>query len=172
MLAGLKLAERAGDVTLQSRCLTYLTVICRKRGQVEETRRYVSRSLAVAATGQMLEYIGAAKANQAWIAWREGNLTGVQEKGRAALEAWQGIRGFPIQWLARWPLIGVALVQDELSEAIQHARAVLPPPQQILPAALTMQVEEAIDAWEGGKLETVRTHLHRAIELAQETDYL
>jgi len=172
MLAGLKLAERAGDVTLQSRYLTYLAVLYRKRGQVEETRRYISRSLAVATTGQMLEYIGAAKANQAWIAWREGNLTEVQEKGRTTLEVFQKIPTFPMQWLYRWPLIGAALMQDELSEAIEHARALLPPPQQLLPTVLTSQVEQAIDAWEGGRLEETRTRLRQAIELAQEMGYL
>ena len=70
----LHLAEQTGDVSLQARCLTYLTIAYRQRQQVEETRRYAARSLVVAAEAQMPEYTGTAKANQAWVAWQAGEL--------------------------------------------------------------------------------------------------
>ena len=40
----LHLAERTGDVSLQARCLTYLTVAHRQCGQMEETRRCAARA--------------------------------------------------------------------------------------------------------------------------------
>jgi tetratricopeptide (TPR) repeat protein len=154
-------------------CLTYLTVIYRKRRQVEETRHYVSRSLPVATAAKMVEYIAAAKANLAWVAWREKDLSRAQENGRAALELWQQpLPVYPFQWTALWPLIGVALAQAQVSEAVDYARALLEPAQQRFPDALTAVVEEAIKAWEGGESETTRTHLNQATDLAQELGYL
>src|SRR5436305_1206896 len=57
MKAALALTERTGDVSLQARCLTYLTILYRKRGQVEEARRSATRSLAVALAADMPEYV-------------------------------------------------------------------------------------------------------------------
>ncbi len=115
----LHLAERTGDVSLQARCLTYLTIAHRQCMQMEETRRDAARSLEVATAAQMPEYVAMAKANQAWLAWRAGDLASVQELGQAALELWHqlpaGHASAPFQWLARWPLIAVALRTDQLA---------------------------------------------------------
>src|SRR5262249_26786765 len=173
MHAALALMERTGDITLQSRCLTYLTISYRTRGHVEAVRRSIERSKAVATTGQMLEYLGAAKANLAWVAWREGKLSEVQLNGRAALELWQQTPlVYPFQWTALWPLIGVALAQEQLPDAMNYARALLTPVQQRLPDALTAAIEDALAAWDQGQAETAGTHLHRACALAQELGYL
>ncbi|MFL5801098.1 MAG: ATP-binding protein, partial [Roseiflexaceae bacterium] len=173
MQAALSLAEQTGDITLQSRCLTYLTISYRTRGQVEAVRRSIARSLAVATAGQMIEYLGTANANLAWVAWRAGDLAVTQEHGRAALELWrQASLAYPFQWVALWPLIGVALAQDQLSEAISYARALLTPVQQRLPDALMVVVEEAVQAWDRGQPETAHARLRRAIAVAQEMGYL
>ena len=167
------LSERIGDVTIQSRCLTYLTILYRKRGQVDKVRYYISRTLAAATAAQMPEYIVAAKANLAWIAWREGNLSGAQQNGRDALRWWQQSTLIsPLQWTALWPLIAATLAEGKFNDAVEYARALLMPTQQRLPDALTAPLEEAILAWERGSTETVHTHLNQAIELAQEMRYL
>ncbi len=115
MQAALKLAERIGDVVVQSRCLTYLTILYRKRGQSEEVQHYISRALDVAMAGNMLEYISTAKANLAWVKWYAGNLSEAQENGRTALEMWQKApRVYPFKWTALWPLISVAHVQYQV----------------------------------------------------------
>jgi tetratricopeptide (TPR) repeat protein len=173
MHTALTLTERTGDITLQSRCLTYLTISHRTRGQVEAVRRSASRSMVVATTGQMLEYLGTANANLAWVAWREAKLPEVQLNGRAALELWrQTPLVYPLQWTALWPLIGVALAQDQVSEAVDSARGLLEPTQQRLPDALMVVVEEALQAWDDGQLETAHAHLQRAIAVAEEMGYL
>jgi tetratricopeptide (TPR) repeat protein len=169
MQAALKLAERIGDVVVQSRCLTYLTILYRKRGQSEEVQHYISRALDVAMAGNMLEYISTAKANLAWVKWYAGNLTEAQENGRTALEMWQKAPlVYPFKWTALWPLISVAHVQYQVSEAVDYARTLLEPAQQRLPDALTALLEKAIKHWDGGETETAHTHLNQAIELAQE----
>jgi tetratricopeptide (TPR) repeat protein len=180
MLTALALAERTGDVVHQSRCLTYLTILYRKRGQLEKARQYVSRSLAAAKAGEMLEYVGTAHANLAWVAWREGNLGQAEANGRTALESWHqlpaGHSSCSLQWTALWPLMGVVLAQaraaEAVSEASQLARALLEPTQQRLPDALTAVVAKAVEAWEEGESETARAFLEQAIELAQEVGYL
>jgi tetratricopeptide (TPR) repeat protein len=171
--ASLTLAERTGDVTIQARCLTYLTIVCRKRGQVQETCRYISRSLPVATAAQMPEYLASAKANQAWVSWREENLAEAEQSGRAALELWQQMPlVYPFQWSALWPLMATALADDRISDAVGHTRALLEPAQQRLPDPLTRQLEEGIGAWDGGELRAADACLHQCIELAQEMGYL
>jgi DNA-binding SARP family transcriptional activator/predicted ATPase len=166
----LTLAERIGNVAFQARGLTYLTIAYRKQGRVEETRPYTLRSLEAATAAEMSIYIATAKANLAWVAWRDGNLPQAEENGRAALEMWPPV--YPFQWTALWPLIGVALVQDCVSEAFDYARVLLDPLQQRLPDALTGCLEETIRAGEQGQPEAARMQLDRAIQLAQEKRYL
>jgi len=165
----LKLAERIGDVVVQSRCLTYLTILYRKRVQLEEVQHYMSRALDVATAGNMLEYISTARANLAWVKWYVGNLSEARENGRIALEMWQQAPlAYPFKWTALWPLISVALIQNQISEAVVYACTLLEPVQQQLPDALTTLLEKAIKSWEGGETETAHTHLNQSIELAQE----
>ncbi len=166
----LTLAERIGNVAFQARGLAYLTVVYRKRGQVEETHSYTLRSLEAATAAGMSIYIATSQANLAWVAWRDGNLPQAEENGRAALEMWPPV--YPFQWTALWPLIGVALVRDQVTETFAYARALLEPMQQRLPDALTKCLEAAIRAGEQEQPETARKHLDQAIELAQEMRYL
>jgi len=176
MQAALALAEQTGDVVHQSRCLTYLTILFRKRGQLEKARQYIARSLAAATAGEMDEYIGMAKANRAWVAWREGGLAQAEANGQAALELWQqlplGHSSCAFQWTAIWPLIGVALAHNQTFKANELARELLKPTQQRLPGALTARLEKAIRSWEEDKPEATCTSLGQAIALAQELDYL
>jgi serine/threonine protein kinase/predicted ATPase len=167
------LGKQTGDVKLQSRCLTYLTVLSRKHGKVEEARRFGSQALAIATEMQLPDYIAMAKANLAWIAWREGDLSEAQVNALAALELW---RPLPIvnafHWMALWPLIGVALTEDWLTEAVDYARQLLDQEQQALPEALNTLIEATIRAWGSGEVEKVRTHLQQAAALAKEMGYL
>ncbi|HSR32978.1 MAG TPA: AAA family ATPase [Anaerolineae bacterium] len=174
--AALSLAEQSGDIVHQSRCLTYLTVLYRKRRELERARKYAARSLAVATDGEMVEYVGLAKANLAWVAWREGDLSRSEANGKAALELWQelpaGHSSCAFQWAALWPLIGVALAQNQLADASTLARALLEPTQQRLPGQLTTVVKSAIQAWDEGEAQTAQAYLEQAAELAQEMRFL
>jgi hypothetical protein len=172
----LALAERTGDVVHRSRCLTYLTVLYRRLGKLEDARQHASRSMAAAMAGQMLEYTGTARANLAWVAWREGNLAQADDHGRAALESWKqlppGHSSCSFQWTALWPLAAVACASDRLAEACRFLSPLLEPNQQRLPEPLELAVREAITAWEDKVPEDARTRLQQACELAQEHNYL
>jgi tetratricopeptide (TPR) repeat protein len=173
MTTALERAIRMGNMILQTQCLTYLTVVFRKSGKVGEATDYALRSLEAATLVQNPAYIGAAKANLAWVAWKNAELTEALEKGKAAVEPWQQSEtGFMFQWLARFPLIAVALDRNRTPDAVEYARGLLEPAQQALPGTLEASLEGAIEAWERGEPEAARTHFDRAIELAQEMGYL
>ena len=174
MQIGLRLAERTGDVVLQSRCLTYLTVLYRKRGQVDQVRDHVPRCLDAAAAAQMPEYTATAWANLAWVAWREGNLTEAEALGREALglvEQLSPSLAF-YQWSALWPLLGVSAVRNRTSESVDHARALLAPTQMRIPDALAALLEGATRAWESDHPDRTRAELDRVLESARELGYL
>ena len=171
--AGLTLGERTGDATLQARCLGNVIHVYRNRGQVEETRRAGLRALAFATEAHMPYYIGMAKANLAWVAWREGKLAEARELGRAALALWSQSSIFmPVRWTALWPLIGTELAQERIPEAIAYARRLLIPGQQLPPEALSAVVEAALQEWDAGQQDTARRDLDQAIGMAQQMGYL
>jgi DNA-binding SARP family transcriptional activator len=176
MQTALALAEQTGDIVHQSRCLTYLAIVYRKSGQLDQTRQSASRGLAAAKAGHMLEYVGTAQANLAWVAWRKGNLAEAEANGQAALELWQQLpashSSCAFQWTALWPLIGVALAQDRADEAAACASVLLASTQQLLPGGLAAVVEKAIKAQEEGDAERARACFGHALALAQEMGYL
>jgi len=171
MLDALEAAEATGDVVHQSRCLTYLTILYRRRGQLDRVRDYGSRSLAVAQEADMPEYVGTARANLAYIAWREGDLAAVQAHGLEALALWHqlppGHASCSFQWTALWPLIAVALTRDQVSEAVGYARALIDPSQLRLPDVLTAVLEKTIQAWQDDQPDVVQELLRSAISQAQ-----
>jgi hypothetical protein len=58
-----------------------------------------------------------------------------------------------------------------VAEAIDHARAMLDPAQQRLPEGLAGALERGIQAQDCGQVEAARTHLERALALAQELGF-
>ena len=100
---------------------------------------------------------------------REKNTS--QKQGQASLEVFDGA-GEPFEWTALWPLIGVAVVQQQLANAIKYACMLLVPEQQRLPDALTADLEQAIQAWDYDQAERARTELQQAMALAQQMGYL
>jgi tetratricopeptide (TPR) repeat protein len=172
----LQLAEGTGDVSLQSRCLSYLSIAHRQCRQMEETRQYAERALAVAQVAHMPEYIATAKANQAWLAWRGNDPVLTQALAGAALEAWRelpaGHANAPFQWLAYFPLVAAALQQDKLSLAVEAARALLDPVLQRMPETLTGNLEQAVRAWDGNEPGRAGDLLRQSILLAGQMRYL
>jgi DNA-binding SARP family transcriptional activator/tetratricopeptide (TPR) repeat protein len=174
--AALAMTERIGDLSLQSRCLAYLTIVHRQWEQVEATQQSAARSLQVATAAHMPEYMAMATANLAWAAWRAGDLAPAKALGHAALELWSqlplGLTSAPFLWLALWPLIAVALHDDKLSAAMDYARTLLDPALYRLPEALTASLEHAIGAWDGGAPQSARALLQQSVTLAQQLRYL
>jgi tetratricopeptide (TPR) repeat protein len=152
--------------------LLWLAVLCRRRGQVAENQRYASLALEVASTDGIPEQVAMAQANLAWVAWHEGDLDRAEELGHAALDSWRrGQWVYAFHWAARLPLLAMALERGQLAGALEHARDMLDPRQQRLPASLEAALEAAVQANEDQGLEA-RAHLERVVELAQELHFL
>jgi tetratricopeptide (TPR) repeat protein len=171
----LKLTERTGDIVLQLRCLTYLTLIQRRRGAIEDTRRYAEHSLASATAAQMVEYIAMAKGNLAWVHLRNGDVASAFKEAAEAVEHFRHtphVRVMPVLWIPLWPLFGAQLMREQISDAIDHVEPLLTPSQMAIPADLESAMRAAVDAWKGNDRAAAKIHLEKASELAREMGYL
>ncbi|HJT58569.1 MAG TPA: BTAD domain-containing putative transcriptional regulator [Ktedonobacteraceae bacterium] len=169
MRMAMKLAEEIGSTPLLVRCLTFLLVILRRRGNVEEVRRVITRALTIPEA----QNIAIIKGHRAWLAWHDDNLTEAETYGRASLENPQGrqpINSF--QWVGIWPLLGVALTQEKLPDAMDYVRLLLDPMQQPPSEELRTLLESALKAWDAGQQEEARVLLQEVVPLAEKMGYL
>jgi DNA-binding SARP family transcriptional activator len=169
--AALQAAETLGVISLQNRCLTYLTIAYRLQGDRAAVRRSLARSSVVAQIEQRPMYLGTTSANQAWLYWCDGAWDAAVQEAQAALQRWQALV-YPMQWLARLPLLAIALQQGRLDDAIHEAQALLHPEQQQLPAALTAALQAAVDGWMQQQSAGSVANLHQALHLAQVSGHL
>jgi serine/threonine protein kinase len=165
----LALSLRAGDRPLQSRCLTYLTLAARMRGDVDRVRDYATRSADVAESIGALEYIAAARANKAWVALRVEDHPNVKALAGHALSLWKS-RVFPFQWLALLPLLEAELPK-ELGRAVACAQALLAPDQQILPGAAADALAQAVTHFGQDAAPDSRSSMELALRRLDQTGY-
>jgi eukaryotic-like serine/threonine-protein kinase len=171
--AALDGAVHTGDLALQARCLTYLTVLHRLRGDVDGTRAFALRAFAVALDLGMHDYLGVAYANLGWSAWRDGDRALAVRETESALAHWAKLApkfAYPLQWMARLPGVALALDRGALEAAVAHAQVMLDPPQHRLPEAVLGPLGEATRAWERGDAERAATALREALAAAAQTE--
>lgn len=164
-------AERSGNLPILDRCLAYLTIISRLEGNLPEAEALARRSLSVSTATGNASYIGVAKANLAWLSYRAGDLEAASDNALAALKHWSKFT-YPLQWLSLWPLLGISLQRRELGTAIEHARALLHPGQQALPADFEETLIVAAAAWDARDPATAQIHLEAALKLAKSSGHL
>jgi predicted ATPase len=107
LLECLEIAKKTEDLTLQARCLTYLSVASRRKEQFDLTQQYINHLEPLLTTLKMNEYQGVSKANQGWLQWQKGEMSLAQENLEAALGLWspKGVENalvYPFRWLALW----------------------------------------------------------------------
>ncbi len=164
--AALSAGEQTGNVALLGRSLTFLPFIFRLRGQVEEVRSITTRALAVPAARKNSIITG----QRAWVAWRDGAMAEAEAYGQASLEGRQDFSLF--HWAGLWPLIGVALTQEKIAEAMHYVRILLDPTQQPPPEQLQVRLVASLQAWDAGQQEEARALLQKAAPLAEQMGYL
>jgi DNA-binding SARP family transcriptional activator len=170
--AALAVAKQTGDITLQTRCLAYLVAAARRQGHDADVTIYARRCLALAKTANMFDYIGAAQAGLAWVAWRRDDLAEAARLAQAAQAAWrEHATPYPLYWQALWPLLGIALAQEHLVEAISYARQLLQPEQQALPTGLEEPLAAALAAWDASRPDQTRDFLHHALFTAEQMHF-
>ncbi|WP_437616082.1 protein kinase [Sorangium sp. So ce834] len=175
LVSSLEAAERMGNVIVQSRALTYRTMIRRMRRERAEVRAMALRSLAVATAGHMRDYMGAAEAHLAWCAWSEGAPEEeIVRRASAALHFWTELPApFPFEWTARLVLLAVHLGRGRLAAAAEQAAALRDVKQHRFPGALDERLEQAVAAaGGGGPPEASRAALEALVAAALDHGYL
>ncbi|NJD59724.1 MAG: 6-hydroxy-D-nicotine oxidase [Anaerolineae bacterium] len=171
--AALELIEISGFVPMRVLSLTYLTVVNRFRGKVDETSDLAIRAQIGAETAHMPDYIAAAKGNLAWVAWRKQDLDLARELCLDAVQVWQqSPMQYPFQWQALWTLIGVTSELGNWDEAWFYVSKLIEPTQQLLPEEINMSLEATIEAKTQGNEILARSHLECTITAARQRGYL
>jgi tetratricopeptide (TPR) repeat protein len=163
-------AIRAGDTGLQARCLTYLALSARMRGLTSETSELSKRAAGASNAVGMMEYIGAAHANDAWLSLKRGDLIAAVESGQLAIQAWTQ-RMFPFQWMALIPVLEAELANLRTGPALLCASQLLEPTQQYLPGAAADGMSRAIRCSSEGDLVGARAALVSGLEYLDGTGY-
>ena len=141
------LAEPSRDHSHLVRALTYLAVLHRLRGEVQQARAQADRAIEQANLAHLPGYVAAGKGTLAWAAFRDGDQARAESHAREALELWKAPSAFPFEWLARWPLALVAwnAGPGQFGEATEHLAQMLDPRQQRLPEALTAAMAAVVE---------------------------
>lgn len=164
----LSLTRRTGDVTTESRCMTYLTILFRKRKDVDRVRKYAHESIQVAKAGNMIEYVGMAYASLAWADVRQALWDQARDHFQRSLDSISGtmqIRMSP--WVIYMPALRLSLHEDQIAQAVDHVRPVIASKIMRLPDEMVASIEQAIAAWERGDVDSARTHLVSSFEIAE-----
>ena len=163
--------ERTGDVAGQAACQVYLTLIARRAGDVELVRQRATKALDSATLANAVQYVGAAKANLAWVALRDGQRVEAEQLGRQALDCWTPLaNAYGLRWQAIWPLLWLALERDDLDEAKALADQLLAHSQQLPPTDLRPMLERMVnDSTDKGQ---ARHLLREAAAMAKTIGYL
>jgi DNA-binding SARP family transcriptional activator/tetratricopeptide (TPR) repeat protein len=173
LLAALELADTSKIVSQRTLILTYLTVLHRFRGDMDKVAEFALQAQEAAEAARMPDYVAAARGNQAWLAWRDGDLPAAGQKGEEALASWrQSPLVYPFQWQALWPLIALAVAEGREDRSWGYMGALLAPTQQLLPDRLGASLEAALHAQAAGQTRAAQTQLGQAMQSAREMGYL
>ena len=76
------------------------------------------------------------------------------------------------KWTAIWPLMGIAITDDNKLKAFEYAKMLLEPKQKRLPEALTAALKKAIVHWETGQNDKASIAFKESLQLAREMAYV
>ncbi|MBI1299942.1 AAA family ATPase [bacterium] len=167
----LKDAVEMQSLSLQNRSLAYLSIACRLMGDRARTSTYSERGQRTAEMEGQRSYIATARANRAWLHLTARQPDAAIHEGRTAL-ATLGRHWYPFEWLARWPLLVVALQRNQLADAVVEVEAMLHPVQQVLPPHLTTTLHRALDCWHRTDIQTTTALLQQSVEIAHSIGHL
>jgi len=74
--------------------------------------------------------------------------------------------------MALWPLLAIALAAQRIEQAVEYARRMLPPPQQLLQEPVRATVDNAVHAWDAGRPAETEDLLRQAVRAAGDLGYL
>ena len=171
--AALEMARRCGDLVVEARCLTYLAVAHRRNGDVDLAKEFADQTLVLASKLQMTEYIAMAKANLAWVAWKEQRLDDCEKFGNEALELWHGMDDpYSFDWMALFPLMATALARKEIERSVKLAEGLFPDSQHPIDEEVLSATQQAIDSWKNDDAALEESKMKEALQTAERHRYV
>ena len=167
--------DAQGNIPVQCMCYTYLSIAYRFQGNEDRVYESVQKLLPLAHSADERNYLGVAQAQQAWLALNGADNAAAVTHAHAALQYWHSVEPpYPMQWLARFPLLAIALesapVAAQIAGMQEHARAILAPAQQRMPDPLTQALHAAVAA--DVPSAAAINNLQEACHIAREQRYL
>jgi DNA-binding SARP family transcriptional activator len=171
LMTSLEMLEKIGDRRTYVLCLSYLSLLFRRKNQVEGAQNYATMCLADDHIDQNPSPAGLAKANLAWVLMAQGLPDQAFQHAQSALELWKG-SVYPFQWTALFPLIKLAMDGGDDEKAVSYISQLLGPTQQRLDNRMNTLLEEIVTLAGKGQPDLVHERLHDTLELAQQLGYL
>jgi tetratricopeptide (TPR) repeat protein len=163
----LHLSARLGHAMYQARSLAYLGIAHRRRLSTKDAERTADQALDAATAANTPEYEALARTTLAWVAACKGDNDRAREHANAALNLMTmfpySLPMFPA--LALWPLIAVALTEDDIVAAAAHAEQLLDPNNRAVPSSVAKMLTAGIDCHTRDPAKATRD-LSCALELA------
>ncbi len=162
-------AQRMGAQLLLLRSLAYLCILNRQIGNTHALREQSPRLFDLASAMGETPYQGISRANQGWLAWRDGDLASAARLCESAREIWKQSNWMMLCWLADWVLLAVAVARRDLPLAEQYALALLdnnPLAQPVL-EPVARKLEEALTACRARNAETSFQVFSQALEMVK-----
>ncbi len=167
---GLRLAEQIGYMDQQILCLTYLAAAYRGIENLEACAQYAGRGAALSERQESHSYVATARANLGWVAWKQNNLHQAKALCQQALTGWGS--HYPFRWYGLWTLIAISLAPLKFDEALEYARGLKSPGQQIFAKEGDELLTGAIEAADTGDNTKSQSLLLKAVDWAKENHFL
>ena len=167
---GLKLADQIGYVEQQIYNLTYLAAAHRGAENLDTCKTYAKRGLALSEREGESSFAATAYANLGWIAWKQNDLRQAKVLCQQALTGWSA--HYPFRWYGLWTLIDISLAALKFDEAIEYARQLKAPNQQVFPKEVDDLLTGAIEAAEHRETAKGKSLLKKAVDWAKKNHLL
>jgi hypothetical protein len=121
----------------------------------------------------MVEYVAMAKANLAWVAWKQSQLDDCEKLGTEALELWHGMEDpYSFDWMALFPLMATALARQQIESALKFAEGLFLESQHPIDDDVMSATRQAIDSWKKGDAVLAESQMQAALETAEQQHYI
>ena len=143
----LDLTRRCGYRAIEIRCLAYLATAHRMLDEAALTETYAALAVREASADEMIEYVGLAEGNHAWVALSRGDPEAAARHARDAVAAWDACpMAWPFRWIGVLPQLGAALHLDDMATVVDCARSLVAPHQHDLGDDIMAGLRAVLDA--------------------------
>jgi tetratricopeptide (TPR) repeat protein len=176
---GLVKFERSNSVASKCRFTIYMSIAYRRCMDVENTKKYAVTALNLATKAARQDYVAAANANLAWVAYKSNEDIRSMELIKLSKHLWESIKDeypFPFQWLSLIIELEL-LVNDNIKkggwqdEIVRIATALMSESQQILPALINKNLETFLCCY-SKKGVFIKSYLIDSLKEAKRTTFL